>query len=571
MVFQVSVDVPALSPATVLGNCTGLLKSQMPDLADLNFTNDQNCATRDIERPVAPVEPEPGFVDLGVTLEPAEGCVRGDACGFPGTLFNAGPDPFTGTPILRRSATLIREDGSEEPFFETETDSLGAMTLEPDATRPASVRVSIPVNPAFTSVRACHTFLPEATGITEPSTVEARDNNEVCATAPIGPEIHNANLAISTQPIGRCRLGAACNVAVAIRNLGDSPFVGELGIDGEFSPVVQLRRVLATGPGWGCEVTGQGAYQCRHNPLTLAPGAKQSFRISAALPAALQADAITHSVKLVWVEGKTDSNSGDDTASVTIPLEQVAQPTETPTVAPTPVQPAQTVPPARQRIRCTNGAVSNGRCICRRGWTRQTVAPNRYRCVQPVVRIQCINGAVRDGRCICRRGWTQRQLGPNRYRCVRPVAQIRCVNGNVVNRACVCPRNWTRRRTGRNAFRCVRPAPRIQCTNGTVRNGRCICPKGWRQRRLGTNRYRCIKPVVRIQCTNGSVRNGQCICRKGWRRVRRGANRYTCIRPQARIRCSGGSVRNNRCVCPAGKIARRVGRNAYRCVWRAPD
>ena len=365
-------------------------------------------------------------------------------------------------------------------------------------------------------------------------------------------------------------MGAPCNIGVAIRNLGNVAFVGELGIDGQIAPAMRLRQVLATGPGWGCEITGQGAYQCRHNPLTLAPGAMQSFRISAVLPARLSVDAITHSVKLVWVEGKPDSDSRDDSASVTIPLTRAEQPAITPLPQPVPAVPLQ------PRIQCSNGTVRDGQCVCPQGWRRRTIGVNRYRCIKPAStapapQITCSGGNVVNGACVCPRGWNQRRIGLNRLRCVRSVERIQCSNGKVRNGRCICPKGYSRRTIGHNRYRCVKPVVQIQCRNGTVRNGRCICPKGYNRRTIGHNRYRCVKPVVQIQCRNGTVRNGRCICRQGWRRARRGSNRYVCIRPQARVRCSGGSVRNGRCICPAGKIARRVGRNAYRCVWRAPD
>jgi hypothetical protein len=590
--FEVSVDVPATSPATRLGNCAGLLKTQMPDLVDLNFANDQNCATRDIVVPIEPVEPdpEPEMIDLGVALEERDACVAGEGCSISGTLLNMGPGTFSGRPRLSRRILLFRADGSHQTVFESDNVLLEDLTLAPGQSRRSNLYLSIPSGDEFVHVRGCHGVNPVNNGITEPVTPEATSNNTACVTVHIRRPTAAINLAMSTQALGTCRLGAPCNIGIRIRNTSRETFVGELGIDGRIEPAVRLRQISALGPGWSCQSTGDGTYQCRHNPITLAPGAQQSFRISAAIPPNLTTDAITHSARLVWIEGRPDADSKDDEATVTIPLVQA----DVTPVAPT--RPACTggrrwngsecvcrrgyewdgrscvrQPPT---MGCIGGRTVDGICRCPAGWRRVVHSRDRFRCVPPRSRpeVRCINGDVRNNRCYCPNGWTRRQVDTTTYRCDRPQVRILCEGGKVRDNRCYCPRGWRMVRRGTNAFRCVRPqAQKIRCVNGAVRNGECICPKGWRRLRRGRNNFRCVRPQAQISCAGGTVRGGRCVCRRGYQARRVGRNAFRCIPRQVQIRCSGGSVRNGRCVCPAGKVARRVGRNAYRCVWRAPD
>jgi hypothetical protein len=594
--FEVSVDVPATSPATQLGNCAGLLKTQMPDLVDLNFTNDQNCALRDIEVPIAPVEPEPEseLIDLQITLGGPPSCGRNARCNFDVELGNNGPSDFVHSLYSERRITLVRADDSEQVLFENWVRRDAVNIPAGDRFRYQLV-ANVPSSDEFVSARVCENLLPIPTGITEPATPEAAANNGACHTIPIGDltGAFEINLSLSTKPVGTCRLGVPCNIGLRINNTGSETFVGQLGIDGRIYPALRLRQVRAMGPGWSCRVTGEGAYQCLHNPITLVPGAQQSFRLSAVVPADLTANAITHTVRLVWVEGKPDADAKDDVASVTIPLQEVSQPT-----AP-PVLPRCTggrfwngkacvcrrgyewnglrCERTRQVI-CRGGTVQNGTCVCPEGW-RRTLNPRPtgrsivFRCHPPAPQIRCIRGDVRNNRCYCPKGWTRQRIDTNTYRCDRPQTRIQCDNGKVRNNRCYCPKGWRRLRRAPNAFRCVKPqVQKIKCVNGSVRDRKCVCRKGWRLQKTGRNAFRCVKPQVqKIKCVNGSVRGGKCVCRKGWQARRTGRNAFRCVPRQARIRCSGGSVRNGRCICPAGKVARRAGRNAYRCVWRAPD
>ena len=585
--FEVSVNLPADTTRNTLRNCGNIAWDAMPMAGDANADNDRNCASRPIVHEEDEVAVRPEF-DLVVSKEAAEpSCSLADICTFNVRITNAGPDAFTSelsvTDELPPYETWrVAAPWDCEIAGTTLTCTHPEVSLRPGGYVDMEVTGRLRASGLPGVIRNCTAINWEGTRF-RGDTNAANDND--CAEARLVSL--TSNLSLSTQALGTCRLGVPCNIGVRINNTSTETFVGQLGIDGRTAPPLRLRQVRALGPGWSCQTVAEGRYECRHNPITLAPGAQQSFRISAAVPSSLNANAIIHSVRLVWVEGRPDADAKDDLASVTIPLQQVDQPVVTPT------RPACTggrywngqacvcrrgyewdgrtcvrgAPP----VGCEGGRIVAGQCRCPAGWRQVLVRPRVFRCVKPVVRIQCTNGTVRNGRCICPKGYNRRTIGPNRFRCVKPVVRIQCTNGTVRNGRCICPKGYNRRTIGPNRFRCVKPVVRIQCTNGTVRNGRCICPKGYNRRTIGPNRFRCVKPVVRIQCTNGTVRNGRCICRQGWRRVRRGRNRYACLRPQARLRCSGGSVRNGRCVCPAGKVARRVGRNAFRCVWRAPD
>jgi len=588
----VRVTLPEGSRATELWNCAGLALTEVPDLRDINLTNNRSCVNRPVAHEEEEVAERPVF-DLAVSKQPVEErCEPGVRCAFTIRITNNGPDPFDRELSITDELPTYSSWTASAPWNcevdgSTATCTHPRVSLRPGGYVDLEISGLLPGDPPAT-VENCAALNWEGIGYRGD---ENPGNDRACAEANV--TFFTSNLSLRTQALGTCRLGAPCNIAVRINNTGSETFVGQLGIDGRLEPALQLRRVRAMGPGWSCQSTGGGTYQCRHNPITLTPGAQQSFRISAAVPSSLNANAITHSVKLVWVEGKPDADAKDDVASVTIPLQEVSQP------AAPPILPRCTggrywngkACICRQgydwnglrcertrQVRCRGGTVQNGTCVCPEGWRRtQDPRPTGrsivFRCDPPVPQIRCIRGDVRNNRCYCPKGWTRQRVDTNTYRCDRPQTRIQCENGKVRNNRCYCPKGWRRLRRGPNAFRCVKPqVQKIKCVNGSVRGRKCVCRKGWRLQKTGRNAFRCVKPQVqKIKCVNGSVRGSKCVCRKGWQARRTGRNAFRCVPRQARIRCSGGSVRNGRCICPAGKVARRAGRNAYRCVWRAPD
>jgi hypothetical protein len=592
----VRVTLPEGSRATELWNCASLASTELPDLHDINLTNNRSCVRRPVIHEEEEIADRPVF-DLAVTKQAVdEQCSIGGPCSFTIRVTNNGPDVFERELSITDELPRYASWTASAPWTCDVTGSTATCThpsIRLGAGEHVDLEISgrLPGDPPAT-VRNCASFNWEGIGYRGDGNVA---NDRACAEANVTTLI--SNLSLRTQALGTCRLGAPCNIGMRIRNTGRETFVGELGIDGRIEPALRVRQISALGPGWSCQVTGAGAYQCRHNPITLAPGAQQSFRISAVVPADLTANEITHTVQLVWVDGKPDADAKDDVASVTIPLQEVSQP-----VAP-PVLPRCTggrywngkTCVCRQgyewngrqcqRIReviCRGGTVQDGTCVCPEGWRRTrdqrpTGHSIVFRCNPPAPQIRCINGDVRNNRCYCPKGWSRRRVDTNTYRCERPQVRILCEGGKVRDNRCYCPRGWRTVRRGTNAFRCVRPqAQKIRCVNGAVRNGQCICPKGWRRLSRGRNNFRCVRPQAQISCAGGTVRGGRCVCRRGYQARRIGRNTFRCVRsqgrlPQARIICSGGRVQKGRCVCPAGKVARRVGTNRYQCVWRAPD
>jgi uncharacterized repeat protein (TIGR01451 family) len=502
--FEVRVNVPATLSAD-LRNCGNLAWSEMAGVEDTNAANDRDCDTRPINQQDVVGPP---VVDLQITKQAMQAnCEPGGQCDFTIRITNNGPDTFTGQPLV------VTDD--LPPYHAVAVDSWWRCS-EPALTiscRPSEGTVRI--TPGDFIELHLHGRL-QASGLAQtvencaaidwarmaPLTGDSNAGNDrACASVPVTMLI--SNLAITTQALGVCRLGALCNIGVTVRNTSALPFHGQLGIDGRLSPALQISQLQALGAGWVCSTAGSGAYECRHNPLDLAPGAQQSFRVAVPIPASVSASSLRHSVRLFWVEGRPDANSKDDEAVVVIPLEQ-------------PVQPHI----------CIGGRKWNGStCVCPSGrvW-------NGQQCIRPSPSVTCAGGNVQDGSCICPSGWTRTQTATNAYRCSPPTAVLTCANGKVVNGACVCPSGWSRERTSSNAYRCVRPQVELRCINGKVRNGQCLCPSNWRRVPIGTNAYRCERPQATLQCIGGTVDNGRCNCPRGMKAVRVKVGVYRCVK-----------------------------------------
>lgn len=98
-----------------------------------------------------------------------------------------------------------------------------------------------------------------------------------------------------------------------------------------------------------------------------------------------------------------------------------------PKAVPTP----QVVIPEKTPIRCSGGTVSNGACLCPRGFTRRTIKTGVYVCKPPAkapvpeeaskppepAPLKCIGGKVKGVLCWCGLGRFPKALGNNVYRC----------------------------------------------------------------------------------------------------------------------------------------------------------
>lgn len=463
--FEVRVHVPA-TLGTDLRNCANLAWTEMADVEDTNAANDRDCDTKPIIQQavvVPPVTP-----DLQVSKQAMQAvCEPGGQCDFTVRITNNGPDAFSGPLALNDNLPPYAAVAVDAPWVcgvptgttscthpSVEIPSGGSIEMQLHGRlQPAGLPEAVENCAAIDWARmAPHTGDPNAA------------NDRACASVPV--TLFISNLAISTQALGVCRLGALCNIGVTIRNTNTSPFRAQLGIDGQLNPALQISQLLPSGAGWLCSTGGSGAYQCRHNPLDLAPGAQQSFRVTVAIPASLSASSLRHSVRFVWVEGKPDANTKDNEASVVIPLGQPAQPPN-----------------------CTGGRQWNGSaCVCTGGrvW-------NGKQCIRPAPSIVCSGGSVQNGTCVCPSGWTRTQTATNAYRCSPPAAALTCINGKVRDGQCLCPSKWRRVQIGTNAYRCERPQATLQCIGGTVDNGRCNCPRGIKAVRVRAGVYRCVK------------------------------------------------------------------------------
>ncbi len=340
-----------------------------------------------------------------------------------------------------------------------------------------------------------------------------------------------------------CKRGESCTLDVRIDNKGKLPFIGAAGLHGTLTPPVKISSIKSATPGFACNVTGNGVYDCKGARLDLAPGSSVAIDIVIDIPADFKPDAITHVKAMVWPDRAVeDKNPKNDQHTSTITI----------------LGPKEPTPPI-----CTGGTVKNGECVCQKGSTPEQTGTNAYTCVKTPPEITCKDGTVKNGECVCPKGSYVKQTDTNAFICVKKPPEISCKDGTVQNGECVCPTGSYPKQTGTNAYVCVKKPPEITCRGGKVQDNECVCPEGSTPNELATNVYGCVKTPPEITCTGGTVQNGQCVCPAGSAPKKTGNNAYTCV---STLICRGGKVQDNECVCPEGSAPKQTGTNAYACV-----
>ena len=140
---------------------------------------------------------------------------------------------------------------------------------------------------------------------------------------------------------------------------------------------MKISSIKTSTPGFACNVTGNGVYDCKGTNLDLAPGSSMPIEIVIDIPADFKPDAITHAKEMVWPDRAVeDKNPKNDKQTSTITI----------------LGPQQPTPPT-----CTGGTVKNGECVCPKGLTPQQTGTNAFTCVKkpPEIVLQGRHGQER--------------------------------------------------------------------------------------------------------------------------------------------------------------------------------
>lgn len=309
--------------------------------------NDQNCTVT--------------FVDSGFDAEIAKtgplDCYEGAACDFTVSVTNNGPALIDGflavTDTLPVGATLEGVDGA------TFCNSAAPGTI--------TCFVSGPIPAGDTQDMTVHTRLPDPVAgntvencasmdwsVTPPGWIigspysgddNAANDGPACATVHV--------LAADLAPWGAttCRLGSSCPIEVQVDNRGGRQFQGAAGLHGMLDPGVTISSIESQTPGFACQVTGSGQYECEGDNLSLKPGASAKVRMVLEIPANFPHRRIIHRKEMIWPDQNVkDEKPENDRHTSTImiiqpeePQEEARQPEEPQEERPQPVEP--TPPP----------------------------------------------------------------------------------------------------------------------------------------------------------------------------------------------------------------------------------
>lgn len=337
-----------------------------------------NCAEFDWAAPGMPPDdnPPPGtgegfdsncisvLVDAGFDAEISKTgppvCYEGAACDFTVRLTNNGPGDINGylavTDTLPAGATLEGVDGAaacNSAAAGTITCFLhGLGVLPPGATHDVTVHTRLPDPVAGATVENCASLdwsaPPPAWIIGSHFTGDdnAANDGPACATVPV--------LAADLAPWGAttCELGSSCPIEVQVDNRGGRQFQGAAGLRGTLDPAVTISSIESRTPGFACQVTGSGQYECEGADFSLKPGTSARIRMVLEIPADFPHRRIIHRKEMIWPDRKVkDAKPENDRHTSTImilqpeePQEQARQPEEPQEQTPQPVEP--TPPPA---------------------------------------------------------------------------------------------------------------------------------------------------------------------------------------------------------------------------------
>ncbi len=310
--------------------------------------SDQNCAVTLVDT---------GF-DAEVTKTGPADCYEGAACDFTVSVTNNGPGAIDGimaiTDTLPAGATLEGVDG---PFF-CNSAAPGTVTcfltgpIASGATDDITVHTRLPDPVAGNTVENCASIdwstMPPAwiVGTHYTSDDNAANDGPACATVHV--------LAADLAPWGAttCQLGSSCPIEVQVDNRGGRQFQGAAGLHGMLDPAVTISSIESQTPGFACNVTGTGQYECEGSNLMLKPGASAKIRMVLEIPADFPHRRIIHRKEMIWPDQQVkDDKPENDRHTSTImiiqpeePQEEAKQPEEPQEEQPQPVEP--TPPPA---------------------------------------------------------------------------------------------------------------------------------------------------------------------------------------------------------------------------------
>ena len=122
-----------------------------------------------------------------------------------------------------------------------------------------------------------------------------------CADLAVGPPdntipVNDHDCAIGSVPFPdlapggatECKRGESCTIDARIDNKGRLPFHGAAGLHGTLTPAVKILSIKTSTPGFACNVTGNGVYDCKGANLDLAPGSSMPIDIVIDIPADLK-------------------------------------------------------------------------------------------------------------------------------------------------------------------------------------------------------------------------------------------------------------------------------------------
>lgn len=266
-------------------------------------------------------------------------CYEGSVCDYSISLTNHGPRPYHG--YLAYRDTL--------PLGATFEGALGDMVcrtgagvvecsgfywgLAPGTTLEQTFSVRLPDPVAGDTVENCAQLLwgplpLGGYGSAALSDGNAATDGPVCVTTPV--------LAADLSPYSAttCHVGQPCEVSVLLENMGGRRFEGSAGFTGRLDPTVAISSFKEQTQGLSCRVTGEGAYECHGEQLSIKPGRKNAPRATMVLdiPADFPHPRIEHFREMIWPDERVkDKRPINDRTTSTI---RILQPDETRVLAP---------------------------------------------------------------------------------------------------------------------------------------------------------------------------------------------------------------------------------------------
>ncbi|MGH6734908.1 MAG: hypothetical protein ACRECX_02350 [Methyloceanibacter sp.] len=594
--LTLTIQLP-MPPPDVVGNCITLQWGAPGMPPDDNLPPGALDA---VDGECIPTALDAGF-DVEIAKTGPSECYEGGICEYSVSLTNHGPQWTAGVlsfiDALPAGATLEAALGGwlcqPGPAADSVRCDLVLIPELPAGTiKTVTLQVRLPDPVAGDTVTNCATmewsessFGPMFyTGDDDPAT-----DGPACVDTPV--------LAADLAPFGgtTCKLGETCSLDVSIENRGGKLFKGSAGLKGTLDPAVSIESIKSLTSGMTCNVTGNGAYECRADELSLKPGDAAKLELSVAIPGDFPHERIVHRKEMLWPDSHVkDAKPENDRHTSTIMIEQPEEPEAPPpqcdegwlevdpgkaeglraegweikevTRGGKTILCAKAPPPPE----CVGGSIVGRDCVCPKGTEREKIGPNAYRCVDLPPPITCTGGTIKNGECVCPNGYERKEVGDHAYRCVKLPPPTTCEGGTVKNGECLCPNGYERKKVGDYAYRCVKLPPPITCKGGRVDGGACYCPKGTERKQTGPNAYECVKLPPPITCKGGRVDGGVCYCPKGTERKQTGPNAYECVKPPPPITCKGGRVDGGVCYCPKGTERKQTGPNAYECVKLPP-